>query len=79
MHFSQCITTNTINLLRDIESYFGGNTNYEKGKGAEFMNRMNRYHPMTYFYAVSQACGGSCQDIGVEGAIAVLMNIPYYL
>ena len=40
---------------------------------------MNRYHPTAYIYAVSPACGGSHQDIGVEGAIVVLMNVPYYL
>ena len=39
---------------------------------------MNCYHPTAYIYAVSQACGGSLQDIGVENAIAVLINVPYY-
>ena len=79
IHFSLCITTKIINLLRSVEIYFGGNANYAKGKGDEFMNWMNCYHPMAYIYAVSWACGGSLQDIGVEGAIAVLMNTPYYL
>ena len=40
---------------------------------------MRRYHPTAYLFAVSRACGGSRQDIGVEGAVAVLMNTPYYL
>ena len=40
---------------------------------------MKRYHPTAYLFAVSRACGGSRQDIGVEGAVAVLMNTPYYL
>ena len=79
IHFSLRITTNIINLLRAVERYFGGNANYTKGKGAEFMNCMNRYHPTAYLYAVSWACGRSCQGIGVEGAITVLMNVPYYL
>ena len=34
---------------------------------------------MAYLYAVYQACGGSRQDICVEGYIAVLLNVPYYL
>ena len=78
-HFSLRITTNIINLLRAVERYFGGNDNYSKGKGAEFTNWMNRIHPTAYLYAVSWACGGSRKDIGVEGSIAVLMNVPYYL
>ena len=79
IHLSLLITTNIINLLRDVERYFGGNANYARGKGAEFMNLTNCYHPTAYCYAVSWACGGSRQDIGVEGAIFVLMNVPYYL
>ena len=53
IHFSLRITTNIINLLRAVERYFGGNTNYTKGKGTEFMNWMNLYHPTAYLYAVS--------------------------
>ena len=79
IHFSLQITTNIINLLIDVDRYFGGNANYAKGKVSEFMNCMNRYHPTTYLYAVSWACGGSRQDIGVKGAIVFLMNVPYYL
>ena len=41
IHFSLLITTDIINLLRAVESYFGGNANYAKGKGAELMNWMN--------------------------------------
>ena len=65
IHFSLRITTNIVNLLRAVERYFGGNANYAKGKGAEFMNWMNCYHPMAYLYAVSRACGEARQDIGV--------------
>ena len=73
------ITTNIINLLRAVERYFGGNSNYVKGKGAEFMNWMNFYHPTTYLHAVYGSCGGYFQAIVVEGAIAILMNVPYFL
>ena len=73
------ITTYIINILHAVERYFGGNVKYAKVKGAEFMNWMNCYHPTAYLYAVSRACGGSRQDIGVEGAITVIMNVTYYL
>ena len=79
IHFSLRITTDVIQLLRAVEKYFGGNANYAKGKGAEFMHWMRHKYPRAYLYAVSWACGGSRQDIGVEGAVAVLMNVPYYL
>ena len=79
IHFSLRITTNIFNILHAVEMYFGGNANYAKGKCSEFMNWINCYHPTPYLYAVSRACGGSCQDISVESAIAVLMNVPYYL
>ena len=66
-------------ILRAVEKYFGKTANYAKGKGSIFDYYMNTYHQSAYLYPVSRACGGSRQDIGVEGAIAVLMNLPYYL
>ena len=41
IHFSLHITTDIINLLRAVEIYFGGNTNYAKVKGDELMFWMN--------------------------------------
>ena len=79
IHLSLRITTKIINILRAIERYLGGKANYAKGKGDEFMNWMNRYHPTAYLYNVSRACGGSRQYIGVEGAIDIPMDVPYYL
>ena len=76
IHFSLHITTNIINHLRSVERYSGGKANYAKGKGAEFMNWMNHYNPTAYLCAVSPVCDGSRQDIGVEGAISVLINVP---
>ena len=40
IHYSLRITLDVMDLLRAIEKYFGGNTNYEKGKGALLMNWM---------------------------------------
>jgi len=37
------------------------------------------YHPTAYLYPIARACGRSHQDIGVEGAIAVLMNLLHHL
>jgi hypothetical protein len=79
IHFTLRITLDVVDLLRAIEKYFGGNANYAKGKGSMFMNWMQRWHPTAFLFGVSRACGGSRQDIGVEGAIAVIMNIPFYL
>ena len=79
IHFSLRVSTDIGNLLRAIEKYFGGTANYAKGKGSMFMDYMRRYHPTAYLYSVARACGGSRQDIGTEGAIPVLMNIPFYL
>ena len=73
------VTTEIDSLLIAIEKYFGGNANYAKGKGAEFEHYMNTYHPGAYLYPVARACGGSRQDISTEGAVPVLMNLPYYL
>ena len=78
IHFSLRITTDVIPLLRAVEKYFGGNANYAKGKGAEFMHWMRHKYPRAYLHVVSRACGAR-QDIGVESTVAVLMNVPYYL
>ena len=44
-----------------------------------FFDYMRRFHPTAYLYSITRACGGARQDVGVEGACFVLMNIPYYL
>ena len=66
-------------LLRCIEKEFGKTANYAKGHGSMFEEWMRIHHTGAYLYPISRACGGARQDIGVEGAIAVLMNLPYYL
>ena len=79
IHYSLRVTTDIGNLLSAIEKYFGGATNYAKGKGYMLMDYMCLYHPTSYLYTMSQVCGGSRQDIGVVGVVAVLINIPHYL
>ena len=36
-------------------------------------------HPRAILFPTTQACGGARQDLCVEGAPAVLMNLQYYL
>ena len=79
IHSSLRVTIDVNNILMAVEKYFGGTANYRKGKGAEYIFWMMRYHPTAYLYPVSRACGGARQDLGVEGSVAVIMNVPYYL
>ena len=73
------VDTEVVSLLRAIEKYFGGNAEYEKGKGMSFMHYMQTFHPKAYLYPIVRACGGSRHDVGTKGAIPALVNTPYYL
>ena len=66
IHFSLRVGTDIGDILRAIEKYFGESANYMKGRGSIFYDYVRRYHPTSYLYPVSRACGGSRQDIGVE-------------
>ena len=66
-------------LMRCVEKLFGLPANYAKGLGSEFLQWMLKYHPGAYLYPLARTCGGSRQHLCVEGAPAVLMNLPYYL
>jgi hypothetical protein len=66
-------------LCRCVEKVFGLNANYAKGYGSEFEPWANEYHDGVYLYPLTRACGGTRQDLAVEGAPAILMNLPYYL
>ena len=77
IHFSLRVGTEITDILRAMEKYFGLTANYAKGKGLMFHDYMKRYHPLAHLYPVARACGGSRQDIGVEGDIALLMNLPH--
>ena len=61
------------------EKEIGENANYAKGHGAEFAQWMKEFHADEYIFPLARACGGTRQDICLEGAPAVLMNLPYYL
>ena len=73
-----CISTEINDLLQCVEKEFGFNANYAKGHGSMFEKWMHTYHPTSYLFHISLACGGARQDLGVEGAPALLMNVPYY-
>ena len=79
IHPTFCVTFSIGNLLIAVEKYFGESANYAMGKGNLFYIWLHRYHKGAYVYPVSRACGGTRQDIGVKGAVAILMNIPLYL
>ena len=73
------ITMDPIDMMRCTEKLFGLNANYAKGQGSEFEQWLVEYHPGATLYPTSRACGGARQDLCVEGAPALLMNIPLYL
>ena len=73
------INLGVVDLFRCIEKVFGLNANYAKGQGAEFLTWFLENYSGEYLFPIMRACGGSRQDICVEGAPAVLMNLPYYL
>ena len=79
IHYYLRVTTDIGNILCAIEKYFGGTANYAKGKVSMLMEYMRRYHPTAYRYPVYLYCSGLRQEIGVESAVAVIMNIPHYL
>ena len=62
-----------------MEKEFGHNTNYVTGHGEEFKQWKKEFHPDAYLFPLAQPCGGTRQDICLEGAPTVLMNLPYYL
>ena len=66
-------------LFRCIDKEFSKTANYAKGHGSEFFWWMKEFHPDAYLFPVVRALGGTRQDLCVEGAPAVLMNLPYYL
>ena len=73
------VTLDADDLMRCVEKLFGLTANYAKGQGSEFETWMIKYHPGAYLHPIVHACGGSCQDLCVEGAPSILMNLPYYL
>jgi hypothetical protein len=73
------VSTSIDNLLRCIEKEVAKTANYAKGHGAFFDHYMKVFHPRVYLFVVARAHGGSHQDIGVEGAVPVLMNLQYYV
>ena len=48
--------------------------NYTKGHGDQFYHWMQTFHSNEYLYPFAQACGGSRQDISLEGCPAVSMK-----
>jgi hypothetical protein len=68
-----------VNLYRGTEKIVGATANYHKGDGRNFVYFKNEFHPTAYLYPLVHACGGTRQDLCVEGAPSILMNLPLYL
>eukprot|EP00956_Cyclotella_meneghiniana_P011123 scaffold15566_cov34-Cyclotella_meneghiniana.AAC.1 len=73
------VNMDIVNLYRAAEKMVGGTANYEKGDGKNFVHFKNEFHPTTFLYPLVRACGGTRQDLCVEGAPSILMNLPMYL
>ena len=73
------VNMDIVNLYRAAEKMVGGTANYAKGDGKNFLHFKNEFHPTTYLYPLVRACGGTRQDLCVEGAPSILMNLPMYL
>ena len=73
------VSTSIDNLLHCIEKEVSKTANYAKGHGAFFEHYMKMFHPGVYHFPVARALGGLRKDIGVEGAVPVLMNLKYYV
>ena len=65
------ITIDPVDLFRCRE-----NANYVKGHSKQFFQMMKNDHPGAYLYPICCALGGARQDLSVEGAPGVLMNLP---
>ena len=73
------VNMDIVNLYRAAEKMVGGTANYAKGDGKNFVHFKNEFHPTTFLYPLVRACGGTRQDLCVEGAPSILMNLPMYL
>ena len=71
--------TTITELLYAVEKEFALTANYVKGHVSMLKKWMFTYHPHVLLYPVAKALGGNCQDIRIEGAPAVYMNLRYYL
>lgn len=70
-------STEVEDLLQCVDKEFGLSANYAKGHGSIFETLMQTHHPNAYLFLIVRACGGTPQDLGVEGEPAVLMNIIF--
>ena len=72
-----CIHNNIVALLCAIEKECSKSCNYDNGHEDHLHQYMRTYHPNEYFFACPWVCGGSRQDIGLEGCPVVYMNLHF--
>eukprot|EP00956_Cyclotella_meneghiniana_P019144 scaffold32561_cov32-Cyclotella_meneghiniana.AAC.5 len=68
-----------VQFYQGVEKMVGGTANYHKGAGKDFVFYKEEFHPTRYLYPLTRVCGGTRQDLSVEGAPSILMNLPLYL
>eukprot|EP00957_Ditylum_brightwellii_P063066 4786553-Ditylum_brightwellii.AAC.1 len=66
-------------MYRAVENKIAETAQYAKGDDIMLYSWKKTHHPPTYIYLCARALGGARQGLRSEGAIPVLMNIPYYL
>ncbi len=62
-----------------MEKCFAKTANYAKGDGLLFDEYQKTYNLNSHCYQLSQSLCGAQQDIGCQGAMAAIMNIPTFL
>ena len=73
------VGTSLMTLLYAVDKEFALACNYPKGRGDEFENMMWDIGENANLVPITQATGGTRQDIVCEGAQALYMNRKYYV
>jgi hypothetical protein len=73
------VTTDPNSIFCTIETFFGETANHAKGSGSMYYDYMRMYNPNAHHYQITHELGGTRQDVGSEGSMAVFMNILYFL
>jgi hypothetical protein len=69
------VTTDPNAIFQAIEKVFGETANYAKESGSMYYDYMRTYNPKLHHYQITCALGGTRQDIGSEGAMAVFIRV----
>ena len=73
------VSTDPVEIFCAMEKCFATTANYAKGDGLLFNEYQKTNDPDKHHYQLKQSFGGACQNIGCNGAMAAIMNIPSIL